>query len=260
MVFSWYSLIKILRQRFLCSKSERCLGLERFVDNHFFSRNLVINRVTPYLCLLHFSPNTSSSSSSPTDRGNWPQELDSDDQDKQSYNRKMKRSRSCLSKSKRRRSSGTHTVGTQDVNEFTDLNTGHTKGSCIHQDLRKDSLEGHSWARTDEKDYCSCSESDHNLPACRRSVEECPYTAGSPISIPGRKAKRRKRWNSNSDSSSESKHMSVHELSSDEMSDLEPEFIPNLTNDSLELTDEEQFKNVILQFSESCLEEEVNKS
>jgi len=217
----------------------------------------VLNNQTPVRKQTSSScPNTSSSSSSPTDRGNWPQELDSDDQDKQSYNRKMKRSRSCLSKSKRRRSSGTHTVGTQDVNEFTDLNTGHTKGSCIHQDLRKDSLEGHSWARTGEKDYCSCSESDHNLPACRRSVEECPYTAGSPISIPGRKAKRRKRWNSNSDSSSESKHMSVHELSSDEMSDLEPEFIPNLTNDSLELTDEEQFKNVILQFSESCLEEE----
>ncbi|KAJ7378544.1 hypothetical protein OS493_022529 [Desmophyllum pertusum] len=54
-------------------------------------------------------PNTSSSSSSPTERGFWPQEGDSEDQDTQSDARKMKRSRSCLSKSKRRRSPGTST-------------------------------------------------------------------------------------------------------------------------------------------------------
>jgi len=41
------------------------------------------------------------------------------------------------------------------------------------------------------------------------------------------------------------------------MSDLEPQFIPKLTNDSMELTEDEQFRNVILQFSESCLDEEV---
>jgi len=40
------------------------------------------------------------------------------------------------------------------------------------------------------------------------------------------------------------------------MSDLEPQFIPKLTNDSMELTEDEQFRNVILQFSESCLDEE----
>lgn len=205
------------------------------------------------------SPNTSSSSSSPTERGSWPQEIDSEaDHDKQSYSRKMKRSRSFLSKSKRRKSPGTQKTGTQNVTEFTDLNSGLINGPCNQDDLRNDSPEAHSWEYTDKKVSCSYTDSDHDVPTCKRPVDECPNTAGSPISIPGRKAKRRKRWNSNSDSSSESKHLSVHELSSDELSDLEPQFIPNLTNDSMELTEAEQFSNVILQFSESCLQEEVN--
>ena len=117
---------------------------------------------------------------------------------------------------------------------------------------------GHSWSGTDEVTHCSCSDSDHNRTACRHTSKECPYTAGSPsISIPGRKAKKRKRWSSHSDSSSENKHPSPRESSSEEMSDLEPQFIPKLTNDSMELTEDEQFRNVILQFSESRLEEEV---
>lgn len=173
----------------------------------------------------------------------------------------MKRSRSCLNKSKRRRSPGTPKACTQDADEFTALTSGPSKGSCNHGDPIYDPPQGHSRVHTEEKAFCSCTDSDHevlDLTACGRPVDECPYTTGSPVSVPGRKAKRRKRWNSNSDSSSESKHLSVQELSSDEMSDLEPQFIPNLTNDSMELTEEEQFRNVILQFSESCLEEEVN--
>ena len=211
------------------------------------------------ICVFCFSSNTSSSSSSPTERGSWPQDIDSEaDHDKQSYNRKMKRSRSFLSKSKRRKSPGTPKIGTQNVTEFTDLNSGPIHGPCKHGDLRSDSLEAHSWGHTDKKASCSCTDSDHDVLACKRSADECPNTTGSPISIPGRKAKRRKQWNSNSDSSSESKHLSVHELSSEELSDLEPQFIPNLTNDSMEFTEDEQFTNVILQFSESCLQEEVN--
>lgn len=204
---------------------------------------------------LHFSPNTSSSSSSPTERNFWPQEADSEDQERQSYARKMKRSRSCLSKSKRRRSPGTPKAGTQDVEEFMTLkgfSSGHKEEHCCNS-----SPQGHSWDRTEEMAPCSCSDSDHDLAACRRTCDECPYTAGSPVSIPGRKAKRR-RWNSNSESSCESKHLFPRDSSSDEMSDLEPQFIPKLTNDSIELTEDEQFTNVILQFSESCLEEGVS--
>ncbi|KAL9958735.1 hypothetical protein ACROYT_G035790 [Oculina patagonica] len=198
-------------------------------------------------------PNTSSSSSSPTERTPWPQEGDSEDQERQNYARKMKRSRSCLSKSKRRRSPGTPSAGTQDVDEFMtlqDSSLGLKKGPCCNG-----SLQGHSWDCTDKMAPCSCSDSDHDLAACRRTCDKCPFTTGSPISIPRRKAKRR-RWNSNSESSCESKHLSPRVSSSDEMSDLEPQFIPKLTNDSIELTEDEQFTNVILQFSESCLEEE----
>ena len=201
---------------------------------------------------LRSSPNTSSSSSSPVERNVWPQGDDSEGQERHSYARRIKRSRSCLGKSKRRRSPGTLKAETQDVDEFISVkgsSSGHKKGPCYH---------GHSWSGTDEMTPCSCSESDHNRTACRHSSNECPYTAGSPsISIPGRKAKKRKRWSSHSDSSSENKHPSARESSSDEMSDLEPQFIPKLTNDSMELTEDEQFRNVILQFSESCLDEEV---
>lgn len=208
------------------------------------------------LRFLPFSPNTSSSSSSPVERNFWPREDDSEDQERQSYARRIKRSRSCMSKSKRRRSPGTSKSETQGVDEFMSVkgsSSRHKKGPCYDG-----SLQGHSWSCTDEMTPCSCSDSDHNRTACRHSSNECPYTAGSPISIPGRKAKKRKRWSSNSDSSCESKHLSPRELSSDEMSDLEPQFIPKLTNDSMELTEDEQFRNVILQFSESCLEEEVS--
>ena len=208
-----------------------------------------------FLHYLYFSPNTSSSSTSPTEHG-WSQEGDSDDQQRQNYSKKMKRSRSCLNKSKRRRSPGTPKTGIQDFQEFMTLQgppEGHKKRPCCHG-----SPEGHSWGNTDEGP-CSChSDGDHNLAECTRPCSGCPYTAGSPVSTPGRKAKRRKRWNSNSESSSESKHLSPHESSADEMSDLEPEFIPKLTNDSMELTEDEQFTNVILQFSESCLNEEVS--
>ena len=204
------------------------------------------------LRFLHFSPNTSSSSSSPVERNFWPQEDDSEGHERQSYARRIKRSRSCLSKSKRRRSPGTLKSGAQDVDEFISVkgsSSGHTKGPCYH---------GHSWSGTDEMTHCSCSDSDHNRTACRNTSKECPYTGGSlSISIPGRKAKKRKRWSSHSDSSSENKHPSPRESSSDEMSDLEPQFIPKLTYDSMELTEDEQFRNVILQFSESCLDEEV---
>ena len=213
-----------------------------------------------YLYLFNFSPNTSSSSSSPTDRSSWPQDADSDDQDKFSFTRKMKRTRSCLSKSKRRRSPGTPKAVAKDVHKLADPNSGLTKGSCSHDDPRNNSSQEYSKAHTEEIASCSCSDSEHDVTQCRLPVDECPSITGSPISIPGRKAKRRKRWNSNSDSSLESKHLSAHELSSDEMSDLEPQFIPDLTNDSMEFTEEEQFRNVTLQFSESRLEEEVRKS
>ena len=169
----------------------------------------------------------------------------------------MKRSRSCLSKSKRRRSPGAPEAGSQDKDEFVtvkDPTLGHKKRTCVNG-----SPQGHSWTCTGEMVPCSCSDSDHDLAACKRTCDECPYTAGSPISIPGRKAKRRKRWTSNSESSCESKHLSPQNSLSDEMSDLEPQFIPKLTNDSIDLTEDEQFTNVILQFSESCLEEEVRR-
>jgi len=201
---------------------------------------------------LRFSPNTSSSSSSPVERNFWPQEDDGEGHEKQSYARKIKRSRSCLIKSKRRRSPGTLKSGAQDVDECISVkgsSSRHTEAPCYHD---------HSWSGTDEMTHCSCSDSDHNRTARRDTGKECPYTAGSlSVSIPGRKAKKRKRWSSHSDSSSENKHPSPRESSSDEMSDLEPQFIPKLTNDSMELTEDEQFRNVILQFSESCLDEEV---
>lgn len=207
--------------------------------------------------MLRFSPNTTSSSGSPTDRGSWPQDADSEDQNQQSYSRKIKRSRSWLGKSKRRKTLGPQKAGTQDVLEITDLMSGYTKGPHGCGDNNSDSPVVDSHGHTQGKVSCSCTDSDHDFPANKRSLNECSYLTGSPVNIPGRKAKRRKRWNSNSDSSSASKHLSVHELSSDEMSDLEPQFIPNLTNESIELTEDEQLKNVILQFSESCLEEEV---
>lgn len=186
------------------------------------------------------------------ERNVWPQEDESEGDERQSYARRIKRSRSCLGKAKRRRSPGTLKAGIQDVDKFISVkgsSSGHKKGPCYHS---------HSWSGTDEMTPCSFSESDHNRTAWRNSSNECPYTAGSPtISIPGRKAKKRKRWSSHSESSSENKHLSPRESSSDEMSDLEPQFIPKLTNDSMELTEDEQFRNVILQFSESCLDEEV---
>ena len=166
----------------------------------------------------------------------------------------MKRSRSCLSKSKRRKYPGTPEARTHDEAEFMALKcatSGQKKGPCHGYP------EGHLWDCADEKVPCSWSDSDHDLAARMQACDECPYTAGSPISIPGRTAKKRKRWNSNSGSSCESRHISPRESSSDEMSDLEPQFIPKLTNDSIELTEDEQFSNVILQFSESCLGEEV---
>lgn len=218
--------------------------------NGRWHRHLQYTYSLRFLC---FSPNTSSSSSSPIERNFWPQEGDSEEQERQSYARRIKRSRSCLSKSKRRRSPGTLKSGAQNVDEFISVkgsSSGHKKGPCYH---------GHSWSGTDEMTHCSCSDSDYNRTECRHTSKECPYTAGSPsISIPGRKAKKRKRWSSHSDSSSENKLPSPRESSSDEMSDLEPQFIPKLTNDSIELTEDEHFQNVILQFSESCLDEEVS--
>ena len=132
-------------------------------------------------------------------------------------------------------------------------NKGHIKGPCC-----QGRIEGTSWGNTDESPG-SCSDIDNNLATLSHSCSDCPYTPGSPvINVTGRIAKRRKRWNSNSESSSESNHLSPRKCSADEISDLEPEFIPKLTNDSMELTEDEQFTNVILQFSESCLDEEVS--
>lgn len=199
-------------------------------------------------------PNTSSSSSSPTEHDCWPQEADSDEQQTQSYFKKIKRSRGCLNKSKRRRSPGTPRALTQNIKDLMSPegpNKGHKKGPCC-----QGRIEGTSWGNTDESPG-SCSDIDNNLATLSHSCSDCPYTPGSPvINVTGRIAKRRKRWNSNSESSSESNHLSPRKCSADEISDLEPEFIPKLTNDSMELTEDEQFTNVILQFSESCLDEE----
>ena len=202
-----------------------------------------------------FSPNTSSSSSSPTDRTSWAQEADSDEQDKQSYTKRMKRARSCLNKSKRRRSPGTPWAVPKDLHENTNVHSSRTKCFYYQDEPTKDGL---SWPHNKEVPSCSCSDSDQDVPQCGCPVDECPNTTGTPVSFQGRKAKRKKQWNSNSDSSDEIKGMSMPEMSSGEISDLEPQFIPDLTNDSMEFTDEERFKNVILRFSESSLEEEVN--
>lgn len=202
-----------------------------------------------------FSPNTSSSSSSPTERSSWPLDINSEDPNPQSYMKKMKRSRSFLSKSKRRKSPGTPRAGFQMVHEFSNLTSDHIKAPCCYDDPKSDSLEAHSCGHTDEKASCSCTDSEHDVPLFKRPSEECPCTVGSPVCVPGRKAKRRKRWNSNSDSSSASKHISLHENSSDEISDLEPQFIPNLTNESLRYTDDERFKNTLQQDSEPYLDE-----
>lgn len=205
-------------------------------------------------------PNTSSSSGSPTERCSSPFGIDSEEQYPQNYMRKMKRSRSFLSKSKRRKSPGTPKAGPQMAHEYKDLTSGHIKPFRSYDDLKGDSLEGRSCGHTDEKASYSCTDSEHDLPAFKRPSVERPFTMGSPACIPGRKAKRRKRLNSNSESSSESKHTYLRDISSDEMSDLEPQFIPNLANDSLEYTDDEPFKNVALKFSKSYPEEIVNFS
>ena len=166
----------------------------------------------------------------------------------------MKRTRSCLSKSKRCRSPGTPRAVPKDLLESTNVHSSRTK--CFYQD--EPTKDGLSWPHTKEVPSCSCSDSDQDVPHCGCPVNECPNTTGTPVSFQGRKAKRKKQWTSNSDSSDEIKRMSVPEMSSGEISDLEPQFIPDLTNDSMEFTDEEQFKNVILRFSESSLEEKVN--
>lgn len=167
----------------------------------------------------------------------------------------MKRTRSCLTKLKRRRSPGTPRAVPKDLLEHTDVHSSRTKCFYYEDEPTKDGL---SWLHAKEVPSCSCSDSDRDVPQCGCPVNECPNTIGTPVSFQGRKAKRKKQWTSNSDSSDEIKQMSVPEMSSGEISDLEPQFIPDLTNDSVEFTDEEQFKNVILRFSESSLEEEVN--
>ena len=167
----------------------------------------------------------------------------------------MKRARGCLSKSKRRRSPGTPRAVPNDLHENTNVHSSRTKCFSYQDEPTKDGL---SWPHTKEVRSCSCSDSDQDVPQCGCPVDECPNTTGTPVSFQGRKAKRKKQWNSNSDSSDEIKGMSMPEMSSGEISDLEPQFIPDLTNDSMEFTDEERFKNVILRFSESSLEEEVN--
>lgn len=231
-------------------KSSDCVGN----SDRFMAKN------GPYFgvnCMFLFSPNTSSSSSSPTDRCGWAQKADSDEQDKQSYTKRMKRTRSCLSKSKRRRSPGTPRAVLKDLHEFMNVHSSRTK-CCYYQD--EPTKDGLSWPHTEKVPSCSCSDSDQEVLQGRCPVVECPNTTGSPVSFQGRKAKRKKQWNSNSDSSDQIKRMSMPEMSSGEISDLEPQFIPDLTNDSMEFTDEEQFKNVILRFSESSLEEEVNST
>lgn len=202
-------------------------------------------------------PNTSSSSSSPTERCSWPLDINSEDPNPQSYMKKMKRSRSFLSKSKRRKSPGTSRAGSQMLHEFSDLTSDYMKAPGCYDDPKSDSLEAHSCGQTDEKASCSCTDSEHDVPLFKRPSEACPTTVGSPVCVPGRKAKRRKRLNSNSDSSSASKHISLHEISSDEISDLEPQFIPNLTNESLANTDDEHYKNTLQQVSESYLNERI---
>ena len=167
----------------------------------------------------------------------------------------MKRARSCLSKSKRRRSPGTPRAVLKDLHEYKNVHSSRTKSFYYQDEPIKDGL---SWSHTKELPSCSCSDSDQEVPQCGCPVDECPNTTGTPVSFQGRKAKRKKQWTSNSDSSDEIKGVSMPEMSSGEISDLEPQFIPDLTNDSMEFTDEERFKNVILRFSESSLEEEVN--
>ena len=146
-----------------------------------------------------FSPNTSSSSSSPTDRTSWAQEADSDEQDKQSYTKRMKRARSCLSKSKRRRSPGTPRAVPNDLHENTNVHSSRTKCFYYQDEPTKDVL---SWPHTKEVPSCSCSDSDQEVPQCRCPVDECPNTTGTPVSFQGRKAKRKKQWNSNSNPAS----------------------------------------------------------
>lgn len=167
----------------------------------------------------------------------------------------MKRARSLLSKSKRRRSPGTPRAVPKDLLEYTNVHSSRTKCFYYQDEPIKDGL---SWSHTEEAPSCSCSDSDQDVPQRGCPVDEGPNITGSPVSFHGRKAKRKKQWTSNSDSSDEIKGMSMPEMSSGEISDLEPQFIPDLTNDSMEFTDEERFKNVILRFSESSLEEEVN--
>lgn len=167
----------------------------------------------------------------------------------------MKRARSCLSKSKRRRSPGTPRAVLKDSQEYTNVHSSRTKCFYYQDEPIKDGL---SWPHTEKVPSCSFSDSDQDVPQCGCPVDECPNTTGTPVSFQGRKAKRKKQWTSNSDSSDEIKGMSMPEMSSGEISDLEPQFIPDLTNDSMEFTDEERFKNVILRFSGSSLEEEVN--
>ena len=171
--------------------------------------------------------------------------------------KKMKRSRSFLSKSKRRKSPGTPRAGSQMLHEFSDMTSDHMKAPGCYDDPKSDSLEAHSCEHTDEKASCSCTDSEHDVPLFKRPSEAYPSTVGSPVCVPGRKAKRRKRLNSNSDSSSASKHISLHEISSDEISDLEPQFIPNLTNESLANTDDEHYKNTLQQVSQSYLNERI---
>lgn len=143
---------------------------------------------------------------------------------------------------------------TQNIKEF--MSTGGPSKGNKKGPYFQGGVEGTLLGNTDESPG-SCSDIDNNLVTLSYSCSDCPYTPGSPvINVTGRTVKRRKRWNSNSESSSECNHLSPRKCSADEMSDLEPEFIPKLTNDSVELTEDEQFTNVILQFSESFLDEE----
>lgn len=143
------------------------------------------------------------------------------------------------------------------LHEFSDLTSDHMKVPGCYGDPKSDSLEAHSCGHTDDKASCSCTDSEHDVALFKRPSEACPSTVGSPVCVPGRKAKRRKRLNSNSDSSSASKHISLHEISSDEISDLEPQFIPNLTSESLANTDDDHYKNTLQQVSESYLNERI---
>ena len=246
-------------------------------------------------CCYPFSPNTSSSSCSPTEDGLWKTET-SGEHEKRTYIRNLKGSRSC--KSKRRKTPVASKRGDQDsqvigipgvsiarvgkephciVNEQECHSLGTSQnGTQRVQVLRKlrdhvsedkmgpydakdhfaHSRQGPSWVNTEQASVCSCSDSSHHLTASDSSSDEQPHPAGYPVSIPGSKSKRRKRWTSSSGSSRQSNPISPHISSCGEISDLEPGFIPNLTFDSMELSEENQFQNVILQLSEACLEEE----